>query len=443
MLRRRPRREGVCGPTDVKLRPGESHDRIPPRDVGPRGTHAHRADRRPHERLGWRDGQGPKNLDPALVQKLKDTARGSVTISTKKGTKFVGFVRAGQNGDLYPKGAAASKPAKAREFVREFGGVLGSSAADPDLVQTDVATDSLGATHITYEQRHDGLPVFGGVVKAHVDASGNLTSVNGAIVPDIEVDTTPKLSASAAAARAIEVVASNPPENSTGVAAPVSVVSLRAASNTLEIYRTGLTRGAEGSNQLVYVVEVTNGSNIRDLVFVNAHVGKLVNRYSLVHDALFRRVFERVRAPANQVWQEGQPTAGLTVDQLNIVTFSGDTYHLFFNTWARDSWDGAGAEMQIVNNDPTIACPNANWNGITTNYCNGVTSDDVVAHEWGHAYTERTHGLIYQWQPGALNESYSDIWGEVVDSLNGVGTDSPAGVRTGGACSTHATPARS
>ena len=54
--------------------------------------------------------------------------------------------------------------------------------------------------------------------------------------------------------------------------------------------------------------------------------------------------------------------------------------------------------MRSVNNDPSIACPNANWNGVTTNYCNGVTSDDVVAHEWGHAYTEYTHGLIYQWQ---------------------------------------------
>jgi hypothetical protein len=74
--------------------------------------------------------------------------------------------------------------------------------------------------------------------------------------------------------------------------------------------------------------------------------------------------------------------------------------------------------MQIVNNDPRISCPNANWNGTTTNYCNGVTSDDVVAHEWGHAYTEYTHGLIYQWQSGALNESYSDIWGETIDLIN-------------------------
>ena len=75
--------------------------------------------------------------------------------------------------------------------------------------------------------------------------------------------------------------------------------------------------------------------------------------------------------------------------------------------------------MVTVNNDPRIECPNANWNGVTTNYCDGVSSDDVVAHEWGHAYTEYTSGLIYQWQPGAMNEAYSDIWGETVDLING------------------------
>jgi hypothetical protein len=96
--------------------------------------------------------------------------------------------------------------------------------------------------------------------------------------------------------------------------------------------------------------------------------------------------------------------------------------------------------MRSVNNDPTISCPNANWNGATTNYCNGVTSDDVVAHEWGHAYTEYTHNLIYQWQSGALNESYSDIWGETVDLLNGVGTDSPGPVRSANVCSSFTTP---
>ena len=38
---------------------------------------------------------------------------------------------------------------------------------------------------------------------------------------------------------------------------------------------------------------------------------------------------------------------------------------------------------------------------------------------------------------GALNESYSDIWGETVDLINGAGTDFPDAVRTVGECSTH------
>lgn len=37
----------------------------------------------------------------------------------------------------------------------------------------------------------------------------------------------------------------------------------------------------------------------------------------------------------------------------------------------------------------------------------------------GHAYTQFTHNLIYSYQSGALNESYSDIYGESLDLLNG------------------------
>ena len=40
--------------------------------------------------------------DPALLERLKQNARGSVTVSTKKSTGFVGFARAGKNGDLQP-----------------------------------------------------------------------------------------------------------------------------------------------------------------------------------------------------------------------------------------------------------------------------------------------------------------------------------------------------
>jgi hypothetical protein len=187
----------------------------------------------------------------------------------------------------------------------------------------------------------------------------------------------------------------------------------------------------------VYEVVVTNEANVRDAVFVHAITGKVINRYTLVDNALHRVLYEE-SATTPPIWEEGDPFPGaLNGDQQNLVNFSGNSYWHFFNAFGRDSYDALGAMMKTVNNDPTISCPNANWNGATTNYCNGVTSDDVVAHEWGHAYTQYTHDLIYQWQPGALNESYSDIWGETVDMLNGLGTDAPAAPRTVGSCSTH------
>ena len=117
-----------------------------------------------------------------------------------------------------------------------------------------------------------------------------------------------------------------------------------------------------------------------------------------------------------------------------------ETYNLFSSMTGGTflSYDGNDALMRTINNDANIsACPNANWNGTSTNYCEGVTADDIVAHEWGHAYTEYTNNLIYRWQSGALNESYSDIWGEVVDILNTRGIDSPGAKRSDGFCSVH------
>jgi hypothetical protein len=66
-------------------------------------------------------------------------------------------------------------------------------------------------------------------------------------------------------------------------------------------------------------------------------------------------------------------------------------------------------------------CPTAFWFSPfqQTVFCDGLVVDDVVAHEFMHAITEWTADLIYQNEPGALNESYSDVFGELVDLFNG------------------------
>jgi len=377
--------------------------------------------------------------DQSLVEKLKDNARGSVTITERAGTGAASFVRAGQNGDLMPADKAAPK-GKALGFWKNYGALMGVGD-ESNLVETSSTTDALGATHITYQQYYKGVPVFGAILKAHVDKDGNLTGVNGVGVPDLSLSTNARLGPAEAARNAIAEVVANPPTDAgTGKADTLTPAEL-STSTTLYVYRMGLVRGIPGSAQLVYQVEVTNGSDVREFVFVHAQAGKIVNRYSAASDALHRVVYEKVFDAASKIWEEGDAFPGaLNIDQQNIVNFSGQAYGFFFNTFGRDSYDGLGHTMSTVNNDPRIQCPNANWNGITTNYCNGVTADDVVAHEWGHAFTEFTDGLIYQWQPGALNESYSDIWGETIDQINGVQTDTPGTPRAVSSCSTHTVP---
>ena len=114
----------------------------------------------------------------------------------------------------------------------------------------------------------------------------------------------------------------------------------------------------------------------------------------------------------------------------------GDTYEYFWTEHGRDSYDDAGATLKSTvhfcpedSNQPGIyLCPygNAFWNGTRMVYGDGFASaDDVVAHELTHAVTERTAGLYYYMQSGALNESFSDIFGETVDQTNGHGSDEP------------------
>jgi hypothetical protein len=278
--------------------------------------------------------------------------------------------------------------------------------------------------------------VFGGTVKTHFDAAHQLKAVTGTAIPDIDISTTPSWDRERAAAVAHQSVADE--RGNAG--------ALRIGSMTLYIYREGLALGVPGENHLAWEVEVTDGAGVRDFVYVGAHTGKVIDRITAVRDELKRRAFDGhdlpfipPNYPNGAYWLEGQrfPTGSQEAD--NMILASADTYNLFSNAFERDSFDGAGATMDAIF-DRGYDCPNASWNGFFISFCPGLTTDDVTAHEWGHAYTQYTHNLIYAWQPGALNESYSDIWGEVVDLINGRGGDVPGGLRSASACSTFTPP---
>lgn len=131
-------------------------------------------------------------------------------------------------------------------------------------------------------------------------------------------------------------------------------------------------------------------------------------------------------------------------------------FDFFNNVLKRDSVDDKGMELVSVVNTTyrppgTQDWKNAVWYQNRMWYGQVKRADgsgfdsysrylDVIAHELTHGVTETTAGLKYLNESGALNESFSDIFGVIVKNLNGPNKDDlakwdwelGAGLRAGG-----------
>ncbi len=331
---------------------------------------------------------------------------------------------------------------QAEDLFLRHGAVFGITNAGQELVADQVQVDNFGSSHQSFRQYYEGVPVFGGVLRVHADRSGRLTAMNGVFIPKIApLRSVADIQATAAEAIAVALVAKRLGESRS--------VSLSAQPATKYVYRSNLTRGIEGASHLVWEVEVRDRTRRLENVYIDAHSGRLVDRIDAVHN-LVRAIAEK--SEENVVWTEGDPLpysgSGIQEDQeINVmIEASADVHSVFANLSGGEyqSWDGSDGIMYGLYDlgalDDEI-CPNAIADlipgfGAITAFCIGIVSDDVVAHEWAHNYTAANHGLIYAWQSGALNEAYSDIFGEVTDRLNGEGSDSPGQPRLDGECST-------
>jgi Zn-dependent metalloprotease len=115
-------------------------------------------------------------------------------------------------------------------------------------------------------------------------------------------------------------------------------------------------------------------------------------------------------------------TNGADPDADEAHQYAADTF-VFYNTHhGRNSIDNAGSTITSTVNYG-INYRNAFWNHAQVVYGDDMAADDVVGHEITHGVTEYTSGLIYYGQSGAINESFSDVWGEFIDQTNGSGND--------------------
>jgi Zn-dependent metalloprotease len=381
----------------------------------------------------------PETRDPAGLRRLESQTGGAVDVSVHKATGAARFVRL-KDGAVRglgrgPAATLADKQQHSRTFFRDYARLLGIS--DVNQMQfLGATTDVIGETHLSWKQTYRNVPVFGSMVRTHFGKDHQLKAVAGTAVPDITVNPTPSIDRLRAERGAIDFESAKRPD-----------AQLRAGTVTLYVYRQGLAQGVPGENLLAWQIEVTNGAGIRQLVYVDAHSGKVIDSISGIHDELNRRAFNGLdlpRPPDNyphgDYWSEGEKFPTASIEANNMILASEETHAFFKNNFGRDSFDGRGGIMDAIFNRG-YDCPNASWNGTFISFCPGLTTDDITAHEWGHAYTQYTHDLIYQWQPGALNESYSDIWGETVDLINRRGTNDNHGLLRGAeTCSTASPP---
>ncbi|MDQ4109978.1 MAG: M4 family metallopeptidase [Actinomycetota bacterium] len=121
--------------------------------------------------------------------------------------------------------------------------------------------------------------------------------------------------------------------------------------------------------------------------------------------------------PGEKVRAAGDPESGdESVDE--AATGITGSLALFEEVYGRDSYDDRGIEVVMtVHYDRDYA--NAFWDGTQLVFGDGdgeifqrfTKAVDVIGHELSHAVTEHSAGLVYQGQPGALNESMSDVFG--------------------------------
>lgn len=101
------------------------------------------------------------------------------------------------------------------------------------------------------------------------------------------------------------------------------------------------------------------------------------------------------------------------------------SYDYYKNTFNRNGIDGVGGNIIAfvnVSDGDGSSMENAYWNGAAMWYGNGgsifkqlARGLDVGGHEMTHGVVEKTANLEYQDESGAMNESFADVFGVMID----------------------------
>ena len=308
--------------------------------------------------------------------------------------------------------------------VGRYGALFGLADPVADVRLSRMLMKPDGTSAVRVNQLVDGIPVLAGELVVNLSADRRVQSMNGEVATGIRVKPRPTVTLVQARETAINAVAKW---------YRIHPADLLAIDPELMIYEPSLLHYSSAPARLVWRVDVTASvsQGIRELILVDAEANTVALHFNQVDTALNRETYTLSGTsgplPGSLVCDESAPncTEGGDADADAAHRFAKDTYDFYFDVHGRDGLDDAGMTLvSVVDWNDGLSCPNAFWNGSEMIYCDGLSlADDVVAHELTHGVTDYTSGLFYYYQSGAINESFSDLWGEFIDLTNGAGSD--------------------
>ncbi|MGM7681586.1 M4 family metallopeptidase [Cytobacillus sp. Hm23] len=365
----------------------------------------------------------------------------------------------------YISGKLSDKNVDIAVFLEENKDIFNIEDGNFEIINTD--TDDLGMTHYRTQFEIDGIPVYGAELIVHTDKSGIVTSLNGQVEPKL-VNKKWSQSIKLSPKKAIEVAEqelSFSPEGDTYTAEPKSDLYLYNHENKwTPVFIVELQFLEPYIGREFFYIDAKNGDVLKsyNLIEHAAETGsgtgvfgdvKTINTYSdngsfYLIDATKSMLKNDIAEPilldgvirthdASDGWKTGSIVSDLdnNFDSSNQNAavdahyYAGVVYDYYLDKHNRNSYDDKGSDIvsSVHVRDPdnlNTGWNNAAWVGTQMVYGDGdgTTFDplsgslDVVAHELAHAVTNFSADLEYQAQSGALNESFSDVFGILVEA---------------------------
>lgn len=355
-----------------------------------------------------------------------------------------------------PRGAG---PEAAAALLAEHRDVLGLAAAPGavELVQRRVVRGDAGDLALHHDLRFRGLPVWGAEVHAHFDAAGALTSIAAQNLGRLDPPLVIRFGPDAARAQARR---HNGPD-------AVDRRALDHGEPELGVWPQSHDRGGRLAWRLLQTVALADGAYQYFATYVDAAAGHVLARHPLVvtetvnpttgtaTDHFGQQVTLRLShyvdkneyglydrskglasatlqtldagnsgAPSQAALATSKQKTGWSAAEATAHAHMQKVIDYFQQTHGRNSWDGKGAAVEQLIHFGN-AYNNAFWDPVNQlmalgdgdkyNFKEFTRSLDVSAHEYSHAVITATANLVYQNQPGALNESFADVMAMMID----------------------------